>query len=117
MLNSLTSGLQSAFKLISGSSRLTENNIDEAISKVRLALLEADVNIVVVRDFLEQVKKLSLGTKVIGALNPTQSFISIVQQEMVKILGFKVAEVSFGSMPTVFMLFGLQGVGKNHYCC
>jgi signal recognition particle subunit SRP54 len=114
MFESLSDKLELTFKRLKGQGKITEKNIDEALRDVRLALLEADVHIKVVRKFLESVKAKSLGQEVLGSLTPEQQFIKIVHGEMVQILGGEHRELDLKTAPPVgILLVGLQGSGKT----
>src|SRR5205814_4825945 len=92
----------------------TERNIEEALRDVRLALLEADVNLNVVRDFVEAVKRDALGAEVLRSLTPEQHFVKLVHRELVRLLGEKPAALDLGGPPpVVVMLVGLNGSGKT----
>ena len=114
MFESLTDKLDLTFKKLRGQGRITEKNIDEALREVRLALLEADVHITVVKNFLDAVKAKSLGQEVLQSLTPEQQFIKIVRDEMVNLLGGEHHELDLKTAPpAVIMLVGLQGSGKT----
>ena len=114
MFESLTDKLDLTFKKLRGQGRITEKNIDEALREVRLALLEADVHITVVKNFLDAVKAKSLGQEVLQSLTPEQQFIKIVRDEMVNLLGGEHRELDLKTAPpAVIMLVGLQGSGKT----
>jgi len=114
MFESLTDKLELTFKKLRGQGKITEKNIDEALREVRLALLEADVHIVVVKNFLDAVKSKSLGQEVLESLTPEQQFIKIVRDEMVNLLGGEHSELDLKTAPpAVIMLVGLQGSGKT----
>jgi signal recognition particle subunit SRP54 len=114
MFDSLQDRLQSAFKNLRGKGRLSEADIDATARDIRLALLDADVAVPVVRDFIERVKERALGSEVSGALNPAQQVIKIVNDELVGILGGETRRIHFAKTPpTVIMLAGLQGAGKT----
>jgi len=114
MFDSLTDKLTSVFKKLRGYGRITESNINEALREVRLALLEADVHIKVVKEFLDKVKEKALGQEVLNSITPSQQFIKIVYEELVNVLGSYTAELDFsGKPPAVIMLVGLQGSGKT----
>lgn len=101
-------------KKIKGQSKLTENNMDEMLKEVRIALLEADVNYKVVKEFINNVKEKALGEKVFDKLNPSEMVIKIVRDELVDLLGSDQCEITYHkSKPTVIMLVGLQGSGKT----
>src|SRR5712691_11226470 len=114
MFETLSEKLQRVFKNLRGEGRLTEQHLDEALKEIRLALLEADVNFKVVKQFTEAVKSKALGQEVMQALSPGQQVIKIVRDELVEMLGGENVRVNFSSQPpTVIMLVGLQGSGKT----
>ncbi len=115
MFQNLTDRLSSALKNISGQGRLTEDNIKETLREVRMALLEADVALSVVKDFIEQVKVKALGEEVIKSLSPGQAFVKIVHDELVHVMGDASSEelVLNARPPAVVMVAGLQGAGKT----
>lgn len=114
MFENLTERLTRAFKNISGQGRLTEENIQPALRDIRLSLLEADVSLTVAKQFIDQVKQKCLGETVDLHLNASQTFIKIVHDELVHILGDKREELNFKTQPpAVFLLAGLQGSGKT----
>ncbi|HBI21878.1 MAG TPA: signal recognition particle protein [Legionella sp.] len=114
MFENLTDRLAQTFKTISGKGRLTEDNIQQALREVRLSLLEADVALPVVKDFIEQVKQNALGHAVVKSLNPDQAFIKIVHDELVHIMGDSRCELNLKTQPpAVFLMAGLQGSGKT----
>ena len=114
MFDSLQDRLQSAFKNLRGKGRLSEADIDATAREIRLALLEADVAVPVVTDFIDRVKARALGSEVSGALNPAQQVIKIVNDELIGILGGETRKIRFAkTAPTVIMLAGLQGSGKT----
>src|SRR5574344_1168831 len=101
-------------KKIKGQSRLTESNMDDVLKEVKIALLEADVNYKVVKDFISDVKEKALGEKVFNELNPSEMVIKIVRDELVLLLGSDKSELVFNEhKPTIIMLVGLQGSGKT----
>ena len=104
--------LTNALKNIRGLGRITEDNISDAIKEIRLALLEADVNYEVVKEFIKKVKEKALGENVIGALKPDEVFIKIVKDELITLLGEK-EDLIVDKKPTILMLVGLQGSGKT----
>lgn len=110
---SLSERLQSSIKKIRGQSSLTEENMDEMLREIRLALLEADVNFKVVKTFIQNVKEKALGQDVLGSLTPGQMVVKIVHEELVELLGTEVSEIDFSKQPTVIMMVGLQGAGKT----
>jgi len=114
MFESLTDKLELTFKRLRGQGKITETNIDDALRDVRLALLEADVHLQVVRSFLESVKTKAMGQEVLQSLTPEQQFIGIVRDELVSLLGGAFRELDLKSAPpVVIMLVGLQGSGKT----
>jgi signal recognition particle subunit SRP54 len=113
MFESLTERLQGVFKNLSRRGTLRESDVDEALREIRLALLEADVNYVVVKDLLAAVRERSLGSEVSRALKPSQQVIKILNEEMVSALGQPARLDLTGPSPRVLMLVGLQGSGKT----
>ena len=110
---SLSERLQESLKKIKGQSSLTEQNMDEMLREIRLALLEADVNFQVVKEFIENTKQKALGQDVLGSLKPGQVVVKVVHDELVDLLGTSVSEINFSKKPTVIMMVGLQGSGKT----
>ena len=101
-------------KKIKGESKLTEKNMDEMLKEVRIALLEADVNYKVVRDFVNNVKEKAIGEKVFDKLNPSEMVVKIVRDELVELLGSDNCELNYNkNKPTIILLVGLQGSGKT----
>jgi len=114
MFDSLTQKLVSTLRVISGKNRLTEEVLDEACRQLRTTLIEADVNVKVVKDFVQAVRSRSLGTEVQKSLSPEQHFIRIVYEELANVMGGKVVPLNFRVRPpAVFMMVGLQGTGKT----
>ena len=114
MFDTLQDRLQSAFKNLRGKGRLSEADIDATAREIRVALLDADVSVSVVRDFIAKIKERALSSEVSGALNPAQQVIKIVNEELVGILGGETRRIQFAkNPPTVIMLAGLQGSGKT----
>ena len=114
MFDSLSEKLQSAFKTVRGHGKLSEQNIKEALKEVRMALLEADVNFRVVKDFTERVRKRAIGREVMKSLTPGQQLIKVVNEELTELMGKENSGLSFATTPpTVCMLVGLQGSGKT----
>ena len=110
----LTEKFSRIVKKIKGEARLTEKNMDDMLKEVRIALLEADVNYKVVKEFVENVKQKSLGEKVYDQLNPSEMVIKIVRDELVELLGSDKSELLYNkNKPTIIMLVGLQGSGKT----
>ena len=114
MFENLQEKLQRAFKTLRGQATLTEENIDEALREIRLALLEADVNLKVVKQLIDQIRAKAVGQEVMTALSPGEQVIKILRDELVEVLGKDTARVKFASQPpTVVLMAGLQGSGKT----
>ncbi len=114
MLELLTDKLQSVFHRLSSRGIVTEKDLDEALREVRIALLEADVNFKVVREFIKNVREEALGAEVLGSLTGPQQVISVVHKQLVHTLGDSQSGLQFASQPpTVMMLVGLKGSGKT----
>ena len=105
--------LTNAIRNIKGMGRITEENINDAVREIRMALLEADVNYTVVKEFINNVKEKALGQEVDKSLKPDELFIKIVKDEVVELLGGEVAPLCVSGNPTILMLVGLQGSGKT----
>lgn len=117
MFDSLSDRLQGVFKKLRGHAKLTEDNIQEALREVRIALLEADVNFRVVKRFISKVKERAVGTDVLKSLTPGQQVIKIVHQELIDLMGATAEPLTRAKNgPTVYMLVGLQGSGKTTSC-
>ncbi len=114
MFENLTDKLSNIFRKVTGRGKLTEENIKEALREVRLALLEADVNYKVVKDFIQKVQEKAVGQEVLESLTPGQQFIKIVRDELISLMGDKDMALNLsGRPPHVIMLIGLQGSGKT----
>jgi signal recognition particle subunit SRP54 len=114
MLDTLTQRLASVIKTVRGHARLTEENVQEALREVRLALLEADVGLPVVREFTARVKEKALGQEVAGSLTPGQALVGVVHDELVALMGGTNAALDLATTPpAVILLAGLQGAGKT----
>ena len=114
MFENLTDKLQRVFKNLRGQGTLTEENIAEALREIRVALLEADVNLNVARDLIEHIRAKAVGTEVLTALSPSEQVVKIVRDELVALLGKDTARFKFASQPpTVILMAGLQGSGKT----
>jgi signal recognition particle subunit SRP54 len=117
MFDNLTERLGRVVKNLRGQGRLTEANIQDALREVRVALLEADVALPVVRDFIARVKDKATGQEVLQSLTPGQMLIGIVHKELTALMGEQAAPLSFASQPpAVFLMAGLQGAGKTTTC-
>ena len=113
MFDSLSSKLQGAFKNLRGLGKISEDNISEALREVRMALLEADVNFKVAKEFLARVKEKSLGEEVLTSVQPGQQIVKIIHDELVTLLGDTNAKLETGGNPTCIMMVGLHGAGKT----
>jgi signal recognition particle subunit SRP54 len=116
MFESLTQKLETAFKKLRGQGKITPQNIEESLREVRRALLDADVNYKVVKQFIEDVQKRAVGQEVLTSFTPGQLIIKIIHDEMVKLLGESKADVATAQTPpTVILVAGLQGSGKTTF--
>src|SRR5439155_7199502 len=113
MFDSLSSKLQNAFKNLRGLGKISEDNIGDALREVRLALLEADVNFKVARDFIERVKAKSLGQEVTQSIQPGQQIIKVIHDELVELLGSANAGIQLSGNPSCVLMAGLHGSGKT----
>jgi signal recognition particle subunit SRP54 len=114
VLDTLTSRLARVVKTIRGEARLTETNIQDALREVRVALLEADVALPVVRDFIAAVKDKALGTEVVGSLSPGQALVGVLHRELTRLMGEAHAGLDLAAQPpAVILMAGLQGSGKT----
>ncbi len=114
MLDNLTTRLARVMKTLKGEARLTESNIADALREVRMALLEADVALPVVKDFIAAVKEKAVGEEVIGSLSPGQALIGVVHRELTRLMGDAHEGISFNTQPPAIVLMaGLQGAGKT----
>jgi signal recognition particle subunit SRP54 len=114
MASALSEKLTQLVKTVSGQSRITETNVADMLREIRLALLEADVALPVVRDFIARVKEKALGQEVLGSLKPGQAFVAIVQDELAKTMGEGVSDLNLATQPpAVLLMCGLQGAGKT----
>lgn len=111
---SLTDKLQEAFKSLKSKGKISEDDVNRALRQVRTALLEADVNFKVAKDFIARIKEKALGEEVFGSLNPVQTVVKIVNDELTELLGGTQSRIMIASKPpTIIMLVGLQGAGKT----
>jgi signal recognition particle subunit SRP54 len=114
MASALSERLSKLVKSISGQARITESNVADMLREVRMALLEADVALPVVRDFIARVKEKSLGQEVVGSLKPGEALVGIVNRELVATIGEGVSDINLAAQPpAVILMAGLQGVGKT----
>ncbi|MDQ6716327.1 MAG: signal recognition particle receptor subunit alpha, partial [Actinomycetota bacterium] len=114
MFTSLSDRLTATFKGLRGKGKLSETDVNRALRDIRMALLDADVALPVVKHFVEAVRERALGAEVSEALNPAQQVVKIVNEELIGILGGETRSIRFAKRPpTVIMLAGLQGSGKT----
>ena len=117
MLETLSDRLSQVIKAVTGRARLTESNIKDALREVRIALLEADVALPIVKDFIEEVKVKAEGKEVLGSLTPGQALIGVVKDELTALMGTRNAELSLAVQPpAIILMAGLQGAGKTTTC-
>jgi signal recognition particle subunit SRP54 len=116
MLGTLTEKMQNLMAKLSGKHKLTEENISEAVSEVRMALLEADVNYGVTKILVKRVKEKALGDAVIKSVTPGQQFIKVVHDELVALMGAQEELLNLNNKPSIIMVCGLQGSGKTTFC-
>lgn len=113
MFNNLSDKILGAIKKVKGQSKITEQNIEDAIKEIRLSLLDADVNFKVVKTFIDRVKQKALGQEVLQSITAGQQFVKIVHDELVTLLGTNAVDLNVREKPSLIMLVGLQGVGKT----
>ncbi|MBQ9688851.1 signal recognition particle protein, partial [bacterium] len=111
MFDSLSERLQDIFRKNSGS--LTEENMQETLREIRRALLEADVNLLVVKEFINNIREKANGEDILKGVNPSQQLVKIVHDELINILGKEATELNLTGHPTIIMMLGLQGAGKT----
>lgn len=115
MFDNLSERLEKSFKLIKGQGRITEINIAETLKDVRRALLDADVNYKIAKQFTETVKEIALGSDVLNAVKPSEMMVKIVHDELTKLMGNDHEEINLKGSPTVILIAGLQGSGKTTF--
>ena len=115
MFDSLSSKLESAFKVLKGHGKITEINVAETLKEVRRALLDADVNFKIAKEFTNTVKEKAIGAKVLTSLQPGQLMIKIVKDELTELMGSTAEEINLSSKPAVILMSGLQGSGKTTF--
>ena len=113
MFDSLSGKLQNAFRNLRGLGKISEGNVADALREVRLALLEADVNFKVARDFIERVKSKSIGVEVVQSIQPGQQIIKVIHDELVELLGSANAGLQLSGNPSCILMVGLHGSGKT----
>lgn len=111
--DTLTNRLQDTFRNMTGKGKLSEKNINDALSEIRISLLEADVSLEVINELLDHTRKEVVGMKVTRDVEPSQMFVKVVNDKLIEILGTETAELEFKSKPGVMMMVGLQGSGKT----
>jgi signal recognition particle subunit SRP54 len=115
MFNNLTERLESAFKNLKGEARITDLNIANTVKDIRRALLDADVNYKIAKEFTDRVKEKALGSKVLNAISPGQLMVKIVQDELTELMGGEEAQFNVSGNPAVILIAGLQGSGKTTF--
>jgi signal recognition particle subunit SRP54 len=114
MLSNLSDKLSKSFARLRGKGRITEADVNAALRDVRMALLEADVNFKIVKDFIERLREKAIGEEVLNSLSPEQQVIGIVRDELVELLGGHAKRLEYSNRPpTVILMAGLQGTGKT----
>jgi signal recognition particle subunit SRP54 len=115
MFDSLSNKLESAFKLLKGHGKITEINVAETLKEVRRALLDADVNFKIAKEFTNRVKEKAIGQKVLTSLQPGQLMVKIVKDELTELMGSSAAELDLAAKPSIILMSGLQGSGKTTF--
>jgi len=115
MFDSLSDKLDRAFKVLKGHGKITEINVSETVKEIRKALLDADVNYKVAKQFTDAVKEKALGQNVLTSVSPGQLMVKITQQELTELMGGETSEIKLGGNPTVILMSGLQGAGKTTF--
>ncbi|MBP0132546.1 MAG: signal recognition particle protein [Nitrosospira sp.] len=114
MFDNLTSKFSGVIKTLRGEARLTEDNIQEALREVRMALLEADVALPVIKEFIARVKEKAIGQDVMNSLSPGQALVGVVHQELIAIMGGETVDINLATVPpAIILMVGLQGAGKT----
>src|SRR6185503_12788402 len=115
MFNNLQEKLESAFKHLKGQARITEINIAASVKEIRRALVDADVNYKIAKEFTDRIKEKAMGEKVLTAVSPGQLMVKIVQDELTELMGGGKSEINLLGNPVVILLCGLQGSGKTTF--
>lgn len=115
MFDNLSNKLERAFKLLKGQGKITEINVSETIKEIRKALLDADVNYKVAKQFTDSIKEKAIGQNVLTAISPGQLMVKITQEELSNLMGGETAEIKLSGSPTVILMSGLQGSGKTTF--
>ena len=115
MFNSLSEKLESAFKNLKGEARINDLNIANTVKDIRRALIDADVNFKIAKEFTDKVKDKAVGEKVLNAISPGQLMVKIVQDELTALMGGEEAPFNISGNPTIILIAGLQGSGKTTF--
>ncbi|MEW5846210.1 MAG: signal recognition particle protein [Bacteroidota bacterium] len=115
MFENLTDRLERSFKILKGEGKITEINVAETVKEIRKALIEADVNYKVAKNFTDEVKRKALGMNVLNAIKPGQLMVKVVHDELVTLMGGQATEINLSGNPTVILIAGLQGSGKTTF--
>src|SRR5919202_6016653 len=115
MFDNLSERLDSAFKQLKGEGRISEINVATTVKEIRRALVDADVNYKIAKEFTDKVKDKALGEKVINAISPSQLMVKVVKDELVHLMGDEAAEFNAKGSPAVILIAGLQGSGKTTF--
>ena len=115
MFNSLSEKLESAFKHLKGQARINELNVANTLKDIRKALLDADVNFKIAKEFTDSIKEKAIGAKVINAISPGQLMVKIVQDELTALMGNEASLMDLSKSPTIILVAGLQGSGKTTF--
>ena len=115
MFDNLSERLERSFKILKGEGKITEINVAETLKDVRRALLDADVNYKVAKNFTDTVKEIALGQNVLTAVKPSQLLVKIVHDELTKLMGSETADLQLKSHPSVILMAGLNGAGKTTF--
>ncbi|RYZ52177.1 MAG: signal recognition particle protein, partial [Sphingobacteriales bacterium] len=113
MFDNLSERLDSAFKQLKGEGRISEINVAATIKEIRRALVDADVNYKIAKDFTDRVKDKAMGEKVLTAVSPGQLMVKIVKDELAELMGGTEKELDLSGKPTIILIAGLQGSGKT----
>ena len=115
MFDNLSNKLDKAFQVLKGHGKITEINVAETLKEVRLALLDADVNFKIAKEFTSRVKEKAIGQKVLTSLQPGQLLVKIVKDELVELMGANAVGINLSTKPTIILMSGLQGSGKTTF--
>ncbi len=115
MFNNLSNKLDKALHVLKGHGRITEVNVAETLKEVRRALLDADVNFKIAKDFTKRIKEKAMGAEVLTSLNPSQLLVKIVKDELTELMGGETAGINLSGKPTIILMSGLQGSGKTTF--